>query len=208
MNKKSVLIYCSLIIFCFTQFGACTDKKGTGNTKNNVAVTDSLNSNEGENVKQNNPEKSEKQEKENLFDNPNKLVSILSETGIGELKGWQNPSDAGWGSMSEDFEVGKQKNAHGFKNSIGYLIEGSETQAKKLGIYLYVFNPSEKQHALTFLSDVTDKTFKSLGLEMSKEVRNSILDSKKLRIEVSGYILTIDLEKRKIETWIVSMERK
>ncbi|MFZ1799166.1 MAG: hypothetical protein WAU24_04825 [Chitinophagaceae bacterium] len=202
-KKRFVLIYGCLIIFLFILLGSCAEKKETDNNKNNYSDTANEISKEQEQ-----PIKIEQEEKVSLFNNPNKLVSILSENGIGELKKWQNPFGEGWVSMSEDFEFGKKPNAHGFINSIGYLLEGSETQVKTISIDLYIYNASEKHLALTFLAQVTDKTLKSIGVTMPEKFKNLILSSEELNQDLNDYHISNVMEKGNIETWTLSIGRK
>ena len=198
-----MLFYGCLIIFFFTLLGACAEKKETQNNKKSYSDTANEISKEQEQ-----PINIEQEEKVSLFNNPNKLVSILSENGIGELKKWQNPFGEGWVSMSEDFEFGKKPNAHGFINSIGYLIEGSETQVKTISIDLYIYNASEKHPALNFLAEVTNKTLKCLGVTMPEKLKNLILSSEKLNQDLNDYHISTVAEKGNIETWTLSIERK
>lgn len=174
-----------ILICFFTFFVACSDRQETNSNKSEFT-----------------------QAKESLFDDPDKLISVLSQNGIGELKPWQNATGLGWGSLSDDFEFGKKRNAHGFRNSIGYLIEGSEQQAQKVGISLYIYNPSEKKVALNFLGEIADRTLNSLGVTRSKDIRNAILSAQQFRWQVGSYIVSNQLEKAKAEIWTISIERR
>lgn len=143
-----------------------------------------------------------------LFDNPKKLISELSKNGIGVLKPWSNPDDLGWGSLTSYFIFGAEKDGLGIQNNIAYYVEGTKTKAKKIYINLNINNPSDKRAALSFLNEVAEKTFKTLELPLSEELKKSILASKTYQTEIEGFIISNELEQSRIETWKINFERK
>jgi len=197
-RKKSALVYGGLTILFFILFGVTTDKSNVH--KKTVIKTESSDS-----IKQ---KETKIIEKQSLFDNPNDLILKLSENGIGELKEWKNPFDMGWGSITDYYQFGDQKDGVGIQNNIAYYVEGSETKATKLYINLNINNPSDKKNALKFLNEVAEKTFSSLDIPMPTELTNAILKSEKYKKEIDGYVISNELEKSNIETWKVNIERK
>ena len=205
-RKKSALIYGGLLMLFFVLFGVASDRKKTAiKNENNLQQENSSNS---KSISTQKEIKNEQPKIESIFDNTDKLIAELSKNGIGELKKWQNPEGAGWGSISDDFDFGTTNSANGLKNTIGYLIEGSETQAKKTGIYLTIFQPSEKKNALQFLSDITAKTLKNIDIEFQNEFKIAILSSKNYRKEIGGYIISNEIANAKYETCTVNIEKK
>ncbi|CAM4137435.1 hypothetical protein EWU23_07340 [Cytophagaceae bacterium 50C-KIRBA] len=144
----------------------------------------------------------------NIFENPNELINALSQNGIGELKEWRNPMDMGWGSLTDYYQFGPQKDGYGMQNNIAYYIEGTENKATKIYINLNINNPVDKKNALKFLNDISKKTFRTLNISMPKELSKAILNSKEFNTELEGYKVSNELEKSKIETWKVYVVKK
>lgn len=145
---------------------------------------------------------------EGVFGNPSKLCSTLSQNGIGELKKWENPMDMGWGSFTEYYRFGPQKNGVGMENNIAYYLEGTETEVANLTIYLNINNAADKKNALKFLAEVTEKTFSSLNLSIPTDLTKAILASKDYKGEVNDFLVSNELKKFKIETWRVIIKKK
>jgi hypothetical protein len=201
-RKKSLLIYGGLTILFFVLFGVTTDKKNiTEPTETKSEITKQIEKTKPEKIQ-------ETIKKESLFDNTSVLISKLSENGIGELEKWQNPFDMGWGSLSYKYPFGSKKDGVGMQNNIAYSIDGTETKAKKICIYMNINNPKEKKNALEFLNEIAEKTFKNLEIIMPTDLSNAILNSKIYKTEIGEYIISNELDKSKIETWKVNIERK
>ena len=181
------------LIFVFSSFG-CVD-----NSSHEISKDVDANNIE---------ETNETINRQNLFDSPNELINSLSKNGIGNLKAWSNPMDLGWGSLTEYYQFGVAKDGVGMQNNIAYYIEGTENEATKLYINLNLNNPSDKKDALKFLSEIAVKTFKTLNIEMPKGLSDAILTSKQFQMDVDGYSVSNQLDKSKIETWKVIIERK
>lgn len=148
--------------------------------------------------------KAEPPKSENLFDNPNQLVSALSQNGIGALKQWQNPMEMGWGSLTSYYSFGPGD----MQNNIAYYLEGTETQVTKLTLNLNINNKSNKDDALKFYSEVAGKTFATLNIVMPAELGKAIMAAKEYKGEVGGYLVSNELEKSNIETWKLVIVRK
>jgi hypothetical protein len=142
------------------------------------------------------------------FEEPNRLIKILSNNGIGELKEWSNPYDTGWGSLSDYYQFGTPKNENGMKNNICYYLEGTEHEVTTLTVNLNINNPSEKKEALKFLSEITQKTFSSLDMDIPDDLSKAIKGSKKYELQIKNLVVSYVLEKNKIETWKVIIEKR
>lgn len=147
-------------------------------------------------------------ENEGIFQDPNKLCKLLSQNGIGDLKEWGNPMDMGWGSLTDYYQFGPEKDGLGMRNNIAYYLEGTETIVSKITINLNINNSSDKNNALKFLADVTQKTFSSLNLTLESDLKTAILSSKTYKGEVRDFMVSIEMEKSKIETWKVVIMKK
>lgn len=193
---KQTLTLSIVTTFFLALFISCE----TSSTKNET-VTVEANSTESNSGQKGN-------EGVDIFENPNKLISALSQNGIGELKEWSNPMDMGWGSLTDYYQFGPQKDGVGMQNNIAYYIEGTENKVTKMYINLNINNPTDKQNALKFLKEISEKTFKTLNITMPKELSEAILNSKEFQLQVDGYQFSNKLEKSKIETWKVNIEKK
>ncbi len=151
---------------------------------------------------------SSKTEESNIFQDPNELITKLSENGIGNLKPWSNPMDIGWGSCTDYYRFGPINNDNGMDNNIAYYVEGIETEVTKMYINLNINNSDDKINALNLLIEMSERTFETLGLKMSDEIKESILNSKEYEYNVGGYTISNKLEKSNIETWKLTFERK
>lgn len=145
---------------------------------------------------------------EGVFDNPTKLCAALSQNGIGDLKDWGNPMDMGWGSLTDYYQFGPQKDGVGIQNNIAYYLEGTESSVNNLVINLNINNSSDKKNALKVLAEITEKTFASLNLSIPTDLTKAILSSTYYKGEVNGFIVCNELEKSKIETWKVIIKKK
>lgn len=153
-------------------------------------------------------ETSQAKKSNNIFDNPYVLTTALSKNGIGNLKDWSNPMDMGWGSLTDYYQFGAAKDGVGMQNNIAYYIEGTENKATKLYINLNINNPADKKNALKFLNEISEKTFKTLNITMPKDFSDAIINSKTFQMDIDGYSISNQIDKSKIETWKVNIERK
>ena len=183
--KKLTLILIALAIFAFTSCNQSASKSSSSKSK-----TEAQKKNEG------------------VFGNPSKLCAALSQNGIGELKGWKNPMDMGWSSLTDYYQFGPQKNGVGMQNNIAYYLEGNETAVMNLTINLNINNAADKKNALNFLAEVTEKTFSSLNLTIPPNLKKAILSSEDYNGEVNDFLVSNKLEKSKIETWKVIIKKR
>ncbi len=184
---KSLLILSTFTIFIFSN---CSQS----NNKTDASSSTEL--------------KIEASKNEGIFQDPNKLCKLLSQNGIGELKEWGNPMDMGWGSLTDYYQFGPEKEGLGMKNNIAYYLEGTETMVSKITINLNINNSSDKNNALKFLADVTAKTFSSLNLTLESDLKTAILNSKTYKGELREFLVSIEFEKSKIESWKVIIIKK
>jgi len=186
MTKSFLILITSAII-------ALTSCNQSNNKTDNSSVSES---------------KTEPQNKEGVFDNPSNLCATLSQNGIGELKEWKNPMDMGWGSLTDYYQFGTQKNGVGMQNNIAYYLEGTETSVSNLTINLNINNAADKKNALMFLAEVMEKTFSSLKLTIPSDLKKAILTSKGFKGELNEFLVSNELDKSKIETWKVIIKKK
>jgi hypothetical protein len=170
--------------------------------------SDSSSSSSNTDQSSSNETKTEIRKNEGVFDNPSKLCATLSQNGIGELKEWKNPFGIGWGSLTDYYQFGQQKDEVGMQNNIAYYLEGTETAVSNLTINLNINNAEDKKNALKFLEEVTEKTFSSLNLTIPTDLKKAILASKEYKGEVNDFLVSNELEKSKIETWKVIIKKK
>lgn len=116
--------------------------------------------------------------------------------------------DMGWGSLTDYYQFGPEKEGLGMKNNIAYYLEGTETMVSKITINLNINNSSDKNNALKFLADVTAKTFSSLNLTLESDLKTAILNSKTYKGELREFLVSIEFEKSKIESWKVIIIKK
>lgn len=151
--------------------------------------------------------KPETSKNESLFDKPDKLCSVLSKNGIGELKQWQNPFDMGWGSLTDYYPFGPNKDGIGMQNNIAYYIDGKEKSVDSIYIVLNINNPSDKKNALAFLSDITERTLSSIDFKIPAGLKEAIINTKPFDTNINEFNIYTKLEKSKIESWKVVIKK-
>lgn len=168
-----------------------------------VAITLSScdNSKKIENHNEKIAEKSKSTMKIKLFNETSNLLSKLSENGIGDLKEWKNPEEMGWGSLTDYYEFGQKKNGDGMQNNLAYYLEGEENFAKNLLLNLNVNNPKSKNEAVKLFTETTEKTFKTLELEMPKGLLEAIKNAKDFKNENEVFSTEFKIDKSNIETY-------
>lgn len=192
---KQILTFSIFTSIFLTVLTSC----GNRPTENETIVSDTIQTktNSGKKIIESN----------NIFGNPNELITDLSKNGIGELKEWSNPMEMGWGSLTDYYQFGPKKDGIGIQNNIAYYIEGTESKATKMYVNLNINNPADKKNALKFLNEISGKTFKTLNVPMPKELSDAILKSKEYKTEIGGFKVSNKLDKSKIETWKVNIEK-
>jgi hypothetical protein len=140
---------------------------------------------------------------ESLFENPNLLVEKLSENGIGKLSKWDNPFNVGWGSLTPYYLFGNVKDGFGVSNNVAYYLDGSENFCSKITIVLNINNSDERKEGLRFLSDLTEKTLKTIGLSYDNELKNNLVSGKVYSFKGKGFDIKVEKENSKIETFKV-----
>ena len=71
-----------------------------------------------------------------------------------------------------------------------------------------LFERSEKKQALTKFKDLTTATFKSLSLEIPKELIESINAEKEFESSNNTFSASVKLDKNKIDTWTLKITTK
>jgi hypothetical protein len=100
-----------------------------------------------------------------VFNTPKELCSILSKNGIGKLGDWKDWEDGlDFVASSSYYQFGSKNDGVGLENNIAYYLSGKENLVEELKIKLNINNDKEKENALKFLFNITEKTFNSLDL--------------------------------------------
>ena len=134
-----------------------------------------------------------------IFNNPKELLNKLSKNGIGELKGWENPEEMGWGSLTDYYFFGEKKDGFGMQNNLAYYIEGEENFAKIVLLNLNINNAKSKKDAVKLFSETAEKTFKTLEIETPKGVLSAIKNFENYKTENNNFSTKLSIEKYKIE---------
>tara|TARA_R110000796_G_scaffold143477_1_gene260039 strand:- start:412 stop:870 length:459 start_codon:yes stop_codon:yes gene_type:complete len=147
-----------------------------------------------------------KKPKIEIFNNVNELKTVLSKNGIGALRDWRG-DELGWLSSSEYFSFGSKSDIKGIRNNLAYYLESSQnTFVKELKIILNINNSKEKKQALSKLKTITQKTFKSLSLEVPNGLLTNISKGKEFQYGNKYFFIKLELNKSKIETWKLTIE--
>lgn len=136
-----------------------------------------------------------------LYSKIEELRTALSKNGIGKLGYWKN-DELGWYSSTDYYSFGNSSSINGMQNNIAYYINGRQKEnANEVKIVLNVNNDKESKKALELLNTVSQKTIKSLNLEMPKGLSQSIVNQKPNEFENDIYRISLELDKSKIDTW-------
>jgi hypothetical protein len=142
-----------------------------------------------------------------IFQNIEKLTTELSKNGIGNLKKWSSDGIGGYDSITDYFSFGSPKN--GMRNNLAYYIESDNPNfVKVLKLVLNINNQAEKKECLSKLENVTEKTFKSLSLDVPKGLSSAIKSGTVFNVENDFSIISLRLDESKIDTWTLRIETK
>lgn len=143
-----------------------------------------------------------------LFNETTNLLSKLSENGIGELKQWKNPDEMGWGSLTDYYEFGQKKDDVGMQNNLAYYLEGEENFDKNLLLNLNINNPKSKKEAVKLFTETTEKTFKTLELEIPKGLLEAMKNAENFKSENDTFVTEFKIEKSNIDTYKMEITSK
>lgn len=140
-----------------------------------------------------------------IFNDINKTRQSLSENGIGSLGEWKSDQMGGFFSITNYFQFGGGT----MQNNIAYYLESEdESYIQTAKLTLNINNKSEKKQALTKFKDLTTATFKSLSLEIPKELIESINAEKEFESSNNTFSASVKLDKNKIDTWTLKITTK
>lgn len=143
-----------------------------------------------------------------LFNNVNKLESVLSENGIGNVGTWRRDA-FGWISGTDYFSFGEHSIKNGMQNNIAYYLESDqECCVEKLKIMLNINNENEKQQGLAKLKKVVQKTFESLNLDVPNGLLSNVSNGKEFQANNEFFTTILELDKSKIDTWKLTIISK
>ncbi len=89
-----------------------------------------------------------------------------------------------------------------------YLDSDNENYVKTLKLVLNVNNKAQKKQAVNKFNDLADATCKNAGIEVPKGLKDALKKSKVFAFDADTYFVTLELEKNKIETWIMTIGTK
>jgi len=136
-----------------------------------------------------------------LYSKIDELRTELSNNGIGKLGDWKK-DELGWYSYTDYNSFGNSSSINGMQNNIAYYINGRQKEnANEVKIVLNINNDKESKKALELLNSISQKTIKSLNLEIPKELSQSIVNQKPNEFENDIYRIVLGLDKSKIDTW-------
>ncbi len=192
MKKINIIIFLIFLTSCQNS------KKEARNSKSKTKIENKTE------MKENN----KYSKKIEIFNNVNELILKLSENGIGNLGIWKG-DELGWYSFTEYFSFGTKSSINGMQNNIAYYINSNEkSSANEVKIVLNINNNKETKKALELLSTISQKTIKSLNLEMPKELSQNIKKQKANEFENDIYRIFLELDKSKIDTWNLIISSK
>jgi hypothetical protein len=135
------------------------------------------------------------------------LQKTLSQNGIGELRKWRDDETGGFVSSSDYFSFGNLVNEYGMQNNLAYYLESPKSQfVQQLKLVLNIYNSSERAKSLAMYSEVAEKTFKSIGLELPEGLLDACKSGKEFKSNQVGILVTSKLSKSRIDTWKLTIE--
>ena len=181
------------LIFAITLL-SCGNNKKTENAVEEVVETPKSNPKSNMKIK--------------LFNETTNLLNKLSKNGIGKLEQWKNPEEMGWGSSTNYYQFGEKKDGVGMQNNLAYYLEGEENNAKNLLLNLNVNNPKDKREAVKLFLKSTEKTFKTLEIEIPKALLEAIKNGKDFHSENDNFTTDFKIEKSRIDTYKLEIVSK
>ncbi|MDA3883951.1 MAG: hypothetical protein PF481_11785 [Bacteroidales bacterium] len=140
-----------------------------------------------------------------VFNNVDRVKSILSKNGIGDFGLWMSDgyeidNRYLWFSSTPYFVIGNTRDIN--SNNIAYYLYGKhENVVNKVDLILNINNPKTAENALYKFHEISAMTFKSLGLEEPYGVRIAIMNRKEFTEKNEYYSIYIKNVKTKINTW-------
>lgn len=135
-----------------------------------------------------------------VFNNVTALQDLISQNGIGSLRKWRG-DEVGFYSSSDYFSFGGLSSENGMQNNFAYYLESEKEQfVQKLKLILNINNKAEKEKSLSMYSDITEKTFKSIGVEFPKGLLEACKKGNNFKSDNDNFTVTTELEKSKIDT--------
>lgn len=143
-----------------------------------------------------------------IFNNITKVITLLSNVGIGELSQWKNDG-IGWASISNYYQFGSSSVDYGPENNLSFYMESeNESYIETIKLVLNINNSSENTQALNFLDKISNKTFNSLSLKNPAGLSTAIKSGKNFSYNNTDYSVTLTLQESKINSWVLEIKSK
>ena len=178
--------YFSIVVLCLSILMGC----GNSNSKQN-ANTEVYAENYGTKVA--------------LFSEIDHTIARLTLNGIGQLSAWQSDGMGEYISITPYYQFGGGISPN---NLAYYLVSENINYIQRLQLTLNVNNNAEKKQALKKFSEIADKTFECLELEIPQGLSNATKEGKEFNFENENYIVSVVLDKSNIETYIMQIKSK
>lgn len=141
-----------------------------------------------------------------IFNDIEKVRSLLSKIGIGELSEWDYDSIEEYHCMTDYFSFGSF--TAGIQNNIAFYLVGGELFIRKLELVLNINNKVENEAALEKFKDITEATFKCLSLPNSSNLMKSITMAKGFSEEFDTFNIQLIKDISRIVTLKLIIESK
>lgn len=135
----------------------------------------------------------------NIFSNIEKVRTLLSSVGIGNLSEWKDDQMGGIVSVSTYYQFESI-------NNLSFYLEGSNSSSiDSIKLALNINDPTKRKSALTMLGDTTKKMLGALNLSPPDGLINDIEAGVAKQYIVNDVKIEVELVKSKIENWTVKL---
>ena len=142
------------------------------------------------------------------FHTPRSLQILLSSNGIGQFKEWHG-DEIGWTSSTDYYKFGSSDSKNGMYNNLAYYLESDKQEyVKRVKIVLNINNKLEKKQALDKYMDMINSTFKSLSIDLPRDMSVAIKSQREFHSTEPNYIITNVHQRSNIDTWKLIIETK
>ena len=147
------------------------------------------------------------QAKFGIFNDIPKLLTLLSQNGIGQLSKWKSDEMGGFMSITDYFPFGDPSEVNGMQNNLAYYLESdNEKYVKTLKLVLNINNKIQNKQALSKLKEKINKTFKSLSIMTPDGLYSSLKNEKDTQFDNEQYKVELKSDISNIVTWTILIE--
>jgi hypothetical protein len=146
--------------------------------------------------------------KNQIFNEVSKVQSKISSIGIGKLKQWRKDSYS-WISSTPYYSFGSASKAHGMQNNLTFYLESkNENFIETVKLVLNINNSAEKTQAVALFDKTSQKIFSALELKQPNGLSTAIKSGDNFTSDNTDYIVTLTIDRSKIDTWKLEIEAK